>query len=768
MNTNNSIALVIGLCSHGIAMCRALKQEGVDVHAFEAKNYLPGAATNTANIHYVKNINENSLIDDLLQFRQAIDRSTAIVLFPTNDNNVRILAENVDRITPDFLLSWSENAEDILNLLLKSNIERRCLEMSIRYPKSKVLKKTDDTLEAINQFEFPVLIKPVKPQSGFKALRCDTPEALQENIDKYQKDLPILLQDWISGTDKDLFFGALYLDHGKVISSFCGNKLESHPPAMGQTTVAISAHNPEVIAITKQFFEGLKLSGPVSLELKQDEKGRLWVIEPTIGRTDFWVGLCTAANVNLLYTEYVYTLGLDPQPSKPIRPAIWFDSEKDSLALFRHLDKLLALEGTRYTASFSYLTREDLKPSMVATKALLARVPSYLHKKTFSDKPATKDPDDIQFIQYTGYQQLPDDCKKFLVDQSKIAVFSYDSWYENFCRTVASSKGSVCFLCLYKKNQVAAILPMWYKKESMGGKRVNLISGLTNYYTPIFSMSWDETLITESLAGQCFLKHVMENGTWDLINLSPMPEETVVNWQKIATQLNKASFHYYVTKNMFEDEIKDFSSYMKARPSRLKNTIKRKTKKLTSLGDWHIDIITNLEDLPQALTSYHQVYNQSWKKSEPYPDFIDGLAQLGAEQNWLRLGILYIENRAVAVQFWLVERNTAYIYKLAYAREYKDYSPGTILTHRLMEHVITRDGVTKVDFLTGGEAFKLDWMTSFRNLHGIQIVNKQRPMGFLFYLRNLAGHFRKSLWTPPLMQSKSMYNLRLSDPGKRE
>ncbi|MFC6669024.1 hypothetical protein [Marinobacterium aestuariivivens] len=95
---NAPCALVVGLCSHGLAIARSLQRLGVEVHAFEANSAIPGALTNSAVIHYVESIKDDSLVDNLLAFRERIPSSRDIVLFPSNDNNVRVIARHIGRL----------------------------------------------------------------------------------------------------------------------------------------------------------------------------------------------------------------------------------------------------------------------------------------------------------------------------------------------------------------------------------------------------------------------------------------------------------------------------------------------------------------------------------------------------------------------------------------------------------------------------------------------------------------------------------------------
>ena len=68
----------------------------------------------------------------------------------------------------------------------------------------------------------------------------------------------------------------------------------------------------------------------------------------------------------------------------------------------------------------------------------------------------------------------------------------------------------------------------------------------------------------------------------------------------------------------------------------------------------------------------------------------------------------------VAAQFWTVDDGTAWIHKLAHLESAKPLSAGTTLTAALFEHVIERDRVEWVDFGTGDDPYKREWMEQVR------------------------------------------------------
>ncbi len=757
---NEPCALVVGLCSHGLAISRSLSKAGVEVHAFEANSSIPGFQTKSATIHRVDSIKDPSLIEDLLAFRERMPVAKSIVLFPTNDNNVRVIAEHIDRLKDAFIISWAHCSDSIRKLLLKSNIEKRCLEVGLNYPVSLVLNQRNELETGVSKLRPPFIIKPANPQSGFKAFKCSSVFELEKIVEQYPTDYPFIIQEWVEGTDKDLFFGALYLDHGRPIANFVGNKLESYPPTLGQTTVAISVDEPEVMVLTEKFFDGLKLSGPVSLELKRDTLGQYWVIEPTIGRTDFWVGLCIESGCDLPVIEFCSVTGTHTdQPvyhAQQQRPVIWFDSERDILAPLKFLSFYASLSQTRRRPSFSYLNKADLKPcihslmktSVRVSRSLLSRV-----QKT-SDRYARH-----SISVYDEIEAVPKKYLSLLDKKEQESIFLGYDWFSNFCSTVANSPAKAVRIYCLEDDQGSplALLPMWHIESEFHGLTVRKLSSLSNYYSPIFDVILDPEVISNEEAYRIFLNHFWrEAHDWDLIDIYPLCAEAKDNILK-NDRLKRISFDYYLTQNYYHTGFKSFEKYLSARPSRVINTLKRKNKKLERMEGFSVRIISEPDEIAAKLKDYHRVYKHSWKIDEPYPRFIDGLADLCAKYGWLRLGFIEVEKRIVAVQFWMIANGSAYIYKLAYDKEYMSCSPGTVLTAKMIERAIDVDGVKKIDFLTGQDSFKKEWMDSSKSLYGVHIVNYRTVKGIavlvineLSKIRRYLVRLKKSIQSKPL------------------
>jgi len=105
----------------------------------------------------------------------------------------------------------------------------------------------------------------------------------------------------------------------------------------------------------------------------------------------------------------------------------------------------------------------------------------------------------------------------------------------------------------------------------------------------------------------------------------------------------------------------------------------------------------------------------------------------------LRLGILSVDGEPAAAQLWIVHHGKALIYKLAYDERFADLSVGTILSATLFQHALDVDKVTEVDYLSGDDGYKKDWMSQRRERWGILALNPRTPRGVLAIARHVGG-----------------------------
>jgi len=189
-----------------------------------------------------------------------------------------------------------------------------------------------------------------------------------------------------------------------------------------------------------------------------------------------------------------------------------------------------------------------------------------------------------------------------------------------------------------------------------------------------------------------------------------------------------------------------FEKYYETLSSAMQNTIRRKTKKLEKTGRSRIEIITGELGLDQAVNAYERIYLSSWKRPEPYPNFVAGLIRTFSARNWLRMGVIYLDQEPIAAQVWIVNSGKATIYKLAHDQRFDDYSAGSILTARLIQHVLDVDGVHEIDFGSGDDPYKKNWLPQRRERWGILAMNPRSLAGCVEIVRHVGGRALRSAW----------------------
>ena len=180
----------------------------------------------------------------------------------------------------------------------------------------------------------------------------------------------------------------------------------------------------------------------------------------------------------------------------------------------------------------------------------------------------------------------------------------------------------------------------------------------------------------------------------------------------------------------------DFAAYWAKRPGQLRSTAKRKAK----AAALDIEIFDRFDE--GAWAAYEEVYRASWKPEEGSFPFLRALAEQEGAAGTLRLGVARKHGRPLAVQLWLIEQGEATIHKLAYREDAKDLSPGTILGEAMFRSAIDGDRVRVIDYGSGDDAYKRDWMAERRPLWRLQAFNPTRWRGLLGAARALAGRLR--------------------------
>jgi hypothetical protein len=218
------------------------------------------------------------------------------------------------------------------------------------------------------------------------------------------------------------------------------------------------------------------------------------------------------------------------------------------------------------------------------------------------------------------------------------------------------------------------------------------------------------------------------------VTLWPVPDEDAS-----ATQLETAfrAAGWLVAReqcdwnHVLEVNGRSFDEYWESRPGAMRTTLKRKARKVET------EIHTRFD--AAAWAEYETIYAQSWKPEEGDSALLRRFAESEGAAGRIRLGIARHEGQAVAAQFWTVENGVAYIHKLAHLESMKHLSAGTTLSAALFKRSIDIDRTVRIDFGTGNDGYKADWMELVRPRYRLDCLDPRQPAAWPALARRLAS-----------------------------
>ncbi len=264
---------------------------------------------------------------------------------------------------------------------------------------------------------------------------------------------------------------------------------------------------------------------------------------------------------------------------------------------------------------------------------------------------------------------------------------------------------------------------------------------LANYYNftfrPVFGGDYDEVTrlrLIAMIAAQ-LKPHAHQ------ISMSPVPDE-----DDSASLLERGFVQagwYVIREHADENHIlqvrgRTFDQYWQERPGQLRSTVRRKSAKNI------VSLRIESEFVNESWADYEAVYAASWKPAEGVPAFLQSVAQREAKAGALRLGLAYVDGKPVAAQFWTVENGEALIHKLAHVEDAVAASPGTLLSAAMFQHVIDVDGVRIIDFGTGNDAYKRDWMEEVRPRYRLKMYWPNHPLNWPYIARDMYRKYQQS------------------------
>ncbi|HLO62333.1 MAG TPA: hypothetical protein VK165_05145 [Azonexus sp.] len=337
--TYKTKAVVVGSGLNALGIVRSLAAAGVPVHLLYS-DVDAAVHSRFASRQKIERTDGQALVSALLEIgKSASDKP---VLYLTEEKTVLTVSERREELLPYFRIVLP--AHDTLTALMhKQGFQQMAAELRSPIPQAVYLR-TESDLAALAGLKYPCVLKPAVKDYGYgakfqKAYVVQTPD---EAAQLYRQIAPtlsdLIVQEWIEGSDSDIYFCLQYIAaDGATIASFVGRKIRSWPPRIGGTASCTAApeYQEKLSALTTDFFRQVGFVGMGSMEFKRDPRdGEFYMVEPTVGRTDFQEEVATLHGHNLPLAAYCTEIGVAlPPVQAATRQTLWREPVTDRWSL---------------------------------------------------------------------------------------------------------------------------------------------------------------------------------------------------------------------------------------------------------------------------------------------------------------------------------------------------------------------------------------------------------------------------------------------------
>lgn len=362
---------------------------------------------------------------------------------------------------------------------------------------------------------------------------------------------------------------------------------------------------------------------------------------------------------------------------------------------------------------------------------------------------SSSDPVDYEVQCWRDIQALRARPPSGLEDAACVDTFLTLSWFDNLAaHGIADAERLVLVQVRARSTGATFCLPVMHRRQAPAAAFGGALGSLSNYYSSLYGPVGDPASCTVG-ACRALVRELRRHG--HVLDLQPLDVSSpfFANMQRALAAEGWWHDHYFCFGNWhLQVAGRNYDTYAETLPSRLRNTIRRGQKKLDAAGDWQLVILsTPGPELEQAIIDWQTIYEKSWKVPEPFPRFVPELCRMAAIHGWLRLGLVRVGGVPVAAQIWFVRDGRAQIFKLAYDEEFKRFSAGSVLSAGMMRHAIDADGAWDVDYLTGDDGYKTDWMSHRRERLGIVAFDRRSLQGWAGAAKHFGGRWLRR-WRP--------------------
>lgn len=207
-------------------------------------------------------------------------------LFPTDDEQVRVLSEYKSELAP-YYKNWIPEWPCVQTVYDKDKLYRFAQKLYLEIPCTTVFRSWDEVKKSALQY--PVIIKPAVRETFSKtfkkkAIEVQSKKELQKQLEHVTKKVSIeklLIQEVIPGTGAQQYSYAAFFKDGAPIVDLIACRARQHPMDYGKASTFVEVVDyQQVRKISIKLLKGLNYYGVCEVEFKEDPRdGGLKLLE---------------------------------------------------------------------------------------------------------------------------------------------------------------------------------------------------------------------------------------------------------------------------------------------------------------------------------------------------------------------------------------------------------------------------------------------------------------------------------------------------------
>ena len=358
--------------------------------------------------------------------------------------------------------------------------------------------------------------------------------------------------------------------------------------------------------------------------------------------------------------------------------------------------------------------------------------------------------DTYTFRCFENFSELPENYRPIIEQREAMGFFHGESWLD-FQLTFQWEESQLQLFAVEDgAGRPLLLVPL----------RSTIYDGAVPFARTLASIGHTENFSELNLVFDSALDEIQRNSIvtalFSYFRTMPLPAEVVRLWpaerngglaSMIDAALRKAGFWvqpYANSFNWYEDTRgKSWQDYLSDRSQNHRHNIRRRRRDLEKSGSMELHLYTSdntTEEIQQGIDDYIIATVESWKSpSSLVSRGMLALMRMTGREDCLRIGILKYEGRPIAGQFWIVSAGVAHAMRISHNEDYKQLSPGVVLTAFVVEHLLDVDHVNLIDFGLGDDDYKKKWVQSRRDYDGFIAFNPGTPRGMFFGAQHIVG-----------------------------